>query len=60
MGDSDFHGSNKTNHFLGSGQCNLNIHENIVKPWIDPFVDVKNLAKTYQKNKEKEKFPYFF
>ncbi len=36
-GGSDFHGTRKTNHNLGTGNGNLYISENIVKKWIDRY-----------------------
>lgn len=46
-GGSDFHGTNKTNHFLGTGNNNLNISENVVKPWITKFIPNTRIVTSY-------------
>ena len=44
-GGSDFHGSRKKNHNLGTGQGNLYIDENEVSNWIPNFIQPKILIK---------------
>ena len=44
-GGSDFHGSRKKNHNLGTGQGNLYIDENEVNNWIPNFIQHKILIK---------------
>ena len=44
-GGSDFHGTRKVNHNLGTGRGNLHIDEDVVSDWIVQFIpefDVKN------------------
>ena len=36
-GGSDFHGTRKKNHNLGTGRVNLNIDKNVVEPWIKNY-----------------------
>lgn len=44
-GGSDFHGSRKINHNLGSGHGNLNIDESIVENWIKKYLPGFDSAK---------------
>jgi len=37
-GGSDFHGTRKTNHNLGTGHGNLNIDESIVQNWVNNYI----------------------
>ena len=46
-GGSDFHGTRKTNHSLGTGQGNLNITEDVVKDWINNFISNIKMVTTY-------------
>lgn len=46
-GGSDFHGTRKINHFLGTGNNNLNINEDIVKPWITKFIPNTRIVTSY-------------
>lgn len=46
-GGSDFHGTRKVNHFLGIGNNNLNISEEVVKPWITKFIPNTRIVTSY-------------
>lgn len=46
-GGSDFHGTRKTNHNLGTGHGNLNISEDIVKNWITQFIPNTRIVTSY-------------
>lgn len=46
-GGSDFHGTRKTNHNLGTGHGNLNITEDIVKDWISHFIHNQIIVTSY-------------
>lgn len=46
-GGSDFHGTRKQNHFLGTGNNNLNITEDIVKNWITKFIPNTRIVTSY-------------
>lgn len=37
-GGSDFHGTRKINHNLGTGRGNLQIEEKIIEPWVKQYV----------------------
>ena len=37
-GGSDFHGTRKKNHNLGTGNDNLYIDENLIKDWINIYL----------------------
>lgn len=38
-GGSDFHGTRKVNHFLGTGKGNLQIDEEIIEPWAKQYIN---------------------
>lgn len=38
-GGSDFHGTRKVNHFLGTGRGNLQIDEEIIEPWAKQYIN---------------------
>lgn len=40
-GGSDFHGTRKINHNLGSGRGNLQIEEKIIEPWVKQYTKHK-------------------
>lgn len=46
-GGSDFHGTRKINHNLGTGQGNLHIDESVVDNWVSDYISsfdsVKNI-----------------
>lgn len=44
-GGSDFHGTRKINHNLGTGHGNLNISENIVSNWINNYLSERRNQK---------------
>lgn len=50
-GGSDFHGTRKTNHNLGTGNQNLNIPEDIVKEWINHYLpNIRIITSYYEPN----------
>lgn len=44
-GGSDFHGTRKTNHNLGTGHGNLHIDESVVDNWISDYISSFDSAK---------------
>ena len=40
-GGSDFHGTRKINHNLGTGRGNLQIEEKIIEPWVKQYTKHK-------------------
>ena len=46
-GGSDFHGTRKTNHNLGTGNNNLNIPEELVEPWIKNYISTTKVTTSY-------------
>lgn len=46
-GGSDFHGTRKTNHNLGTGNNNLNIPEKLVEPWIKNYISTTKVTTSY-------------
>lgn len=49
-GGSDFHGTNKKNHNLGTGSGNLKIDEFIINNWINNYIPNFNKLKTKKKS----------
>ncbi len=48
-GGSDFHGSRKINHQLGTGNGHLQVKEEIVLPWVSNYVEeLKQKVKKYE------------
>lgn len=52
-GGSDFHGTRKINHNLGTGRGNLNISEDIIKEWIKSYIPSFNQQVNPKRHKYK-------